>query len=111
MVRLKRIGVLSFAEVFGILMFIFGLIQSGPYIFLEKIVLPSANQILSNPLKGIGLFALLFFPIIYGIMGFVIGAIVALLYNLVAKLVGGVDAEFVEDSSETEQKLQEAQTS
>jgi hypothetical protein len=35
------------------------------------------------------------FPVIYGVMGFIAGMISALLYNLMAKWVGGVEMEFV----------------
>jgi hypothetical protein len=35
----------------------------------------------------------IFMPIFYGIMGFVVGAIGALLYNLVANWVGGIEME------------------
>ena len=42
---------------------------------------------------GMGLFMILFVPILYGAMGFIIGLIGALLYNLVAKWVGGIEIE------------------
>lgn len=39
-----------------------------------------------------GIFAILF-PVIYGAIGFVLGAIVAALYNVVAKWTGGLEFE------------------
>lgn len=44
---------------------------------------------------GVGMFiaGIIFVPIIYGVMGFIIGALGALLYNLVAKWVGGIEIE------------------
>ena len=35
----------------------------------------------------------LFIPIVYGVMGFIAGAIGALIYNLMAKWVGGIQIE------------------
>jgi len=44
---------------------------------------------------GVGMFiaGIVFVPIIYGVIGFIIGVIGALLYNLVAKWVGGIEIE------------------
>ena len=41
----------------------------------------------------LGLGAIVFFPLIYGFMGLVVGAVMAALYNLVAKRVGGLNLE------------------
>jgi hypothetical protein len=40
-----------------------------------------------------GIVGLIFFPIFYGIVSFVAGAIGALLYNLCAGFIGGVEIE------------------
>lgn len=42
---------------------------------------------------GIALFAVIGFPLLYGFLGFVIGIIGALIYNVVAKFAGGVRIE------------------
>ena len=39
---------------------------------------------------GFGAMAIIIFPLIYGAMGFVMGLIGAALYNLVAKMIGGI---------------------
>jgi len=42
---------------------------------------------------GMGLFMILFVPILYAGMGFIIGLLGAMIYNLVAKWVGGIEIE------------------
>ena len=45
---------------------------------------------------GMGVGFILFFPIMYAVMGFVTGALGALIYNLVAKWIGGIEVEIEE---------------
>ena len=40
-----------------------------------------------------GVAALIFLPIMYGVIGFIAGAIGAALYNLIAGIVGGIEIE------------------
>ena len=42
---------------------------------------------------GIFLIGIVMVPIFYGMIGFIIGAVGALIYNLVAKWVGGIEIE------------------
>lgn len=48
-------------------------------------------------LLGMGLGFALFMPIIYGLMGFVVGLVGALIYNLIAGWVGGIECQFEPD--------------
>lgn len=43
---------------------------------------------------GMGLFFVVFMPVAYGAMGFVMGALVALAYNLICRWLGGFVLEF-----------------
>lgn len=43
------------------------------------------------PMAGLGLFALIVFPIVYGIGGFIAGVIGAFIYNLAARVTGGLE--------------------
>ena len=45
-------------------------------------------------LLGMGLGFALFMPIIYGVMGFVVGLVGALIYNLIAGWAGGIECQF-----------------
>jgi hypothetical protein len=47
----------------------------------------------------LGVGAIILFPLLYGLMGFVVGVISGWIYNLAAKIFGGVEIE-LEDSAE-----------
>ena len=99
MVTIKKLGVFSVAKFQAVFMAFFGLIAA---VFLSVIV--TSLGALGKMMVGSGgitgmlaaksvLFLIIGLPVIYGIFGFVIGAIFALLYNLVARLIGGIEFE------------------
>jgi hypothetical protein len=95
---LQRIGVLSCGKIMGILYAGMGLIVGAFFaiISLAGIAIPQQNAA-GNPMAFMligGVAALIFMPIMYGIMGFIGGIIMAALYNLVASLAGGLELEF-----------------
>jgi RsiW-degrading membrane proteinase PrsW (M82 family) len=53
-----------------------------------------SSDAVASLLFGAG--SVIFLPIFYGILGFVLGLITALLYNLVARMVGGIQIELEE---------------
>jgi hypothetical protein len=89
MKKIKRIAPKSFAKVLGTLYAAVGLI--GGAIFS----LVSITGALSGQGNGFffGVGAIVILPILYGAMGFIGGYISALLYNFVAKKVGGIEIE------------------
>ena len=91
MVIIKRIGVGSTGKVFGglyaLLGFIFGLIIS-----LISLIGGSLGG-MGGASAIFGLGAIITIPIMYGIMGFISGAIMAFLYNLIAGWIGGIEVE------------------
>lgn len=91
MAKLMKIGALSLGKLFGILYALMGLI-SGIFIALFSLVgfFTSSNNIgVLGPLFGVG--AIIFLPLFYGVMGFILGIISAFLYNVIANWVGGID--------------------
>jgi len=95
MKKLKKIGVLSLAKFQGLLMAILGLFLGlmafgMQYLYLgdSSVDVPEA-QIAA----AFGPVAIILFPVAYGIMGFVMGAVGAALYNLISKLIGGIEIE------------------
>lgn len=99
--RIRRLGILSVAKIYAVIMLVVSLLISIPYgLFIIIFSLSGATA-----LKGEGAFALggggivvgllvmIGLPVVYSIMGFIGGAFGALLYNLFAGLVGGIEIE------------------
>ena len=91
---IKRIAPLSFAKLTGMLYavlgFVFGAVCS--LIALAGWLAPSTAG--SGGIGAIvGVAAVLLFPVLYGVMGFVTTFVGAWLYNIAADLVGGVEVD------------------
>lgn len=93
MFSLKSVGVLSVAKVMGCIYAVIGLILM-PFFLLAGLIGSMAGG-KDNPFGAVGALALgILAPILYGLLGFVGGAVMALLYNLMARFVGGIQLEF-----------------
>jgi hypothetical protein len=91
---LKRIGVLSCGKVLATLYAAMGLILGGLFALVSMVgfAMPQPPDGGANPAPlFFGGAAVIIFPIMYGIIGFIGGIIVAAIYNLVAGVVGGVE--------------------
>jgi hypothetical protein len=89
----KRVGVWSAARMYAAITAAFGLV--GGIVF-ALIALAGASispeaQGWMGPVFGVG--AIIFMPVVYGIMGLVIGAVSAALYNVFAGMVGGLSLD------------------
>ncbi len=94
---LKSVGVMSVAKIMGLIYGCMGLIFV-PFFLLIGVVGAFAQK--GSPFAGIfGLFLAVMMPFMYGIMGFIVGAIGAWLYNVCAKWVGGFEFEVEARSS------------
>lgn len=98
---IRRFGVISVAKIYGLLMFIFGLVVGVIY-GLVLIVFGAAISAMAPSRDAtaggvstvvMGLAMMIGFPLFYGILGFIMGAIGALIYNVVAGIIGGVKFE------------------
>ena len=98
---IRRFGVLSVAKMYGLLMFLFGLIFGVIY-GLMLIIFGAAISAMgpgreaaaggiSTVVMGIGM--MIGLPLFYGVLGFIMGAIGALIYNGVAGIIGGIKFE------------------
>ena len=98
----KRVGELSLGKVTGVLCALLGLIFGAFFAFFSLLgaAIGAANSESSDALLGLlfGFGSVIFLPLFYGVLGFVFGLIAALLYNGVARLIGGVEIEIEEIS-------------
>lgn len=95
----RRIGVLSSAKVAGCTYAAFGLV-AGALVSVFSLMGMAFGQALrgssgAEAIVGglLGLGAIIFIPLFYGVMGFVVGALGAAVYNLVAQVIGGLEIE------------------
>ena len=99
--RIKKLGILSVAKIYAVMMFVMMLIICIPYgLFIIIFSLSNASNFGGQgglALGGFGvvggLFVMIGLPIIYGLIGFVAGVIGALIYNIFAGMVGGIEIE------------------
>lgn len=86
----SRVGVVSVANIYALLSVIIGLIIG----LFSAIVSCGIGAVAGMPGGfGLGFIGIIVLPILYGIMGWVSGAIGAALYNFVAGRVGGIKIE------------------
>ena len=92
MYKLKSVGVLSVAKIMGAMYTLLGLIFM-PFILIFSMIgtLAGGSKNAFGAIGGIAVGILL--PFVYGLMGFVVGAMSSLLYNLIAKWLGGIEIE------------------
>jgi hypothetical protein len=89
---IKSVGVLSVAKILGLVYGCMGLLFA-PFFLLFGLIGSVAGQG-KSPFAGIfGVVFAILMPVLYGAMGFVSGAIGGLLYNLLARWVGGFELE------------------
>lgn len=91
----RRIGVLSIGKIAGLLYASLGLII-GAFVALASTVGGLAG-LAQGESRFIGMFfgvgAIVLFPCFYGLVGALMGMLMAALYNLVAGMIGGVELE------------------
>lgn len=100
--RIKKLGILSVAKIQGIMMLLMSLLISIPYGLIVMVFGATLMGMGKGDSAGIaagggtivmGLVVMIGLPIFYGVIGFVAGVIGALLYNLFAGIVGGIEIE------------------
>ncbi len=90
---LKRIEPLSLAKVAGILYAFIGII-AGLFMWMFSGLMSNfggGDADMFATMFGVG--SVIIFPILYGIMGFILGFISAALYNVVADRIGGIEVD------------------
>ncbi len=93
MTVIKSIDIISWAKIHALFGIVFGLIYGILFAILGSAIgatfeMPGATTL--------GLSAIIVFPIIFGIMAFICGAIMAFFYNIFAGKIGGIEIELAE---------------
>jgi uncharacterized protein YacL len=88
--EITKIKVLSAAKIFGILNAIVGLILG---LVIGLMALAGVGQAEGSPTAIFGVGAIVILPILYGVMGFISGALMSFVYNLIAGKIGGLVIE------------------
>ena len=92
MAVVKSVEIMSWAKIHALFGIVFGLI----YGIVVGLVLTAAGIGLDRGgMTAFGIASVVIFPIIFGIMAFIGGAITAFLYNLFASKIGGIQVELV----------------
>ncbi len=94
---LKKIGPLSLAKIAGIIYVVIGLLVGVFISMLALLGVFASSMAADSPGPIVGMFlgvgAIIVFPIFYGVLGFIMGAVVAWLYNVFAGIVGGIELD------------------
>jgi hypothetical protein len=92
MKTIKSVGVMSVAKITAAIQAVFGLLFAPIFLLFGALGSLAGQHV--NPFGAIGGLALaIMMPIFYGVIGFIMGAIGAWLYNLLAKWIGGIEFE------------------
>ena len=99
--EIKKIGAMSLAKIMAMIGIIWGFVLGVIVSILYFRLAATGNEAQISELisqapaiAGIYKFGFIIFPIYYGLIAFISGLIVALLYNWIAKWLGGINIEF-----------------
>ena len=90
---LTRVGPMSWARISGLLYGIMGLIFGACFSLISLFGGFAAPGPESAQIKMFGVAAIVILPIFYGVVGFVFTYVGAVLYNWMARLVGGFELD------------------
>jgi hypothetical protein len=91
---IKSIGILSCAKTMGVAHGLLGLVFVPFFLLAGLAGFTSRGGETGGALAGIGLLAMaIIMPFLYAAFGFIFGALFSWIYNLVAKLTGGIELE------------------
>ena len=90
---LRRIGIVSLGKVYMVLGAILGLFEGVIFAAVGTLISSLGVGGTAGFAAGFGVLSIVILPIFFAIGGFIVGAIFALLYNLVAGWVGGIQFE------------------
>jgi len=97
--HIRRVSVFSVAKVMGLMYVALGLVIGGLVTCFSVLGIAAVSSLAGQTSDGdfvgllFGVGSIIVAPIMYGIIGFIFGAIMAFLYNLIAAWFGGIEIE------------------
>lgn len=95
--KIRSVGPLSVGKIFGAIYASLGLVIGLVFAFVSLVgAAMAANQqgaAAGLPPVALGIAAIFFAPLFYGLMGFIGGVITAALYNVAARFMGGIEID------------------
>lgn len=99
--RINKFGIFSVAKMYALIMFVVSLLIAVPYgLIIIVISLMGSSSLRGDEawlMGGGGIIAgiaiMIVLPILYAIIGFIAGVIGSLIYNIFARIVGGIEIE------------------
>lgn len=90
--ELKRVGIMSLAKIAGLIGVIYGLVSGLLFsiIYSKAGSIPGLTEQLGM-ISSLGYSSIIVLPILNGIIYFIAGVVIAFIYNLLAKKVGGIE--------------------
>lgn len=92
MAVIKSVDIMSWAKIQALFGIVFGLFYGVLFAMMGAAI--GFNKGMPG-LEAFGLMSIILFPIVFAIMGFICGAIMAFLYNIFASKIGGIQVELV----------------
>jgi hypothetical protein len=90
MAVIKSVEIMSWAKIHALFGIVFGLVYG---IMVGVVFTAIGASMDKGGMVAFGLASVIIFPIIFGIMSFIMGAIMAFLYNFFAGKIGGIRVE------------------
>jgi hypothetical protein len=98
----RRIGVIPMAKIMAVIYSMIGLIV-GTVFSLIAVTGEAFGSSVGGSSKALetlmGIGAIILFPILYGVMGFILGVLTGAIYNLASRIIGGIVFEGVQTNS------------
>jgi hypothetical protein len=95
--KIRSVGPLSVGKIFGAIYASLGLVIGLVFAFVSLVgAAIAANQqgaAAGLPPVALGIAAIFFAPLFYGLMGFIGGVITAALYNVASRFMGGIEID------------------